>query len=341
MSFHRLTLLAAVVALTYLAGSVRAQEIGPPPSGPPVPVVAGEETPLPPLHPEVNVGPPPFGPPPPLVAPPSGPFGSGFAPVAELPPSPPLPPPAVWLSVPPPGWFLGLEADVVRPMLHGNDTGDRVDLDWTVTPRLVLGYAFDYGGSVQLTYRYLESEIGYDYSYEGGPVSDLRLMENWIDLAYHSRPLGPWYNLRFQWEAGVRTAFLRFSGDFSSDSFSQDGRESFWGAGPEVGGRVIWALGPSGWALFGDTSIGVLFGDSWSRVDTVQQNGPLSPPTASTDCWSAAQTVVDWRGEFGLSWALPAHPWFRMDLGVRGEVFCWDHVTYSDVGPFLRCLFQF
>jgi hypothetical protein len=346
MSFRRLVVsLVVVFPLTCLLSSLRAQDIGPPPSGPPAPVVAGgqtgEEGSLPPMRPEVNVGPPPAGPPPPWVPPPSGPFGSGFATGPQVPPPPPLPPPPVWLATPPPGWFLGLEADIVRPMMHDQGTSDHLDLDWTVAPRVVLGYVFDHLGSIQLSYRYLESEIGYDYSDEGGPVEDLHLIEHWIDLAYHSRPYLPCHDLALQWEAGVRTAYLRIHDEFSSDSFAQDWHESFWGAGPEVGGRLTWALGPSGWALFGDTSIGVLFGRTWGRSDTLQQNDPLSPPVGSSSSWGAGQTVVDWRGELGLSWALPARPWFRLDFGVRGEVFGWDQVTYSDVGPFLRCLLQF
>jgi hypothetical protein len=346
MSSRKRAGLMAVTAFVCCAGPVLGQapaaDVGPPPSGPPVPVVPGA------APPDASVAPPliarPGPPPGPAAAPPSGPFGSGFVhePPPPLPPPLPLPPPGDWMAAPPPGWFVGLEADIVQPSLriHGDGGPDaRTDLDWTLAPRILIGYRFEHAGSVELSYRYLESQTSFD-SPDGSTSADLHVQEDWVDIAYVTRPLGCG-NFRFQAEAGLRTAYLHNGGTVATDTEIDDGRENFWGAGPEVGLRLTWAFGDTGLALFGNSSVGVLFGRTTNRVDTVTQTDPNSPPVFSSCSWGASQTVVDWRGEAGLSWAPRRWPWWRLDVGVRGEVFGWDHVTYSDVGPFLRCLLAF
>lgn len=345
------------------AGNLWAQEVGPPPSGPPVPVAPGLGTSpgpvppaassAPPLSPAPappaggEVLPPPIssGPLPPsgtvVVPPPSTPFGSGFV---TAPPSPPATPPvpyAIWLTTPPPGLFVGLEADIVRPWLRDHGSGDRLDLDWTVTPRITLGYAFAHGGSLQVNYRFLDSGTGFDFSDIGGPLWDFHLQEHWIDLAYYTRPFGPWHNLCLQGQVGMRTAFLHIGSHYEDEVEIEDDRENFWGMGPEVGLRFTWAFGDSGWGLFGDTSVGLLFGRTTARSTQVINFDGGDLPTIFSTSWGSNQTVVDWRGEIGLCWSLPGKPWFRLDFGARGEIFTWDHVTYSNVGPFVRCLLQF
>jgi hypothetical protein len=333
MIFHRLAGLSSVAVLAAVVGQAAGQAppVGPPPSGPPVPLSTLELQPPRPADP---------GPPPAVVPPPSGPFGSGFV-YEHQPPPPPPPLPGDWFTCPPPGWFTGLEAAVTRPSARETGVdGSRLDLDWTVAPRVLVGYRFEHGGALLFGFRYLQSETTQDFSDVGGPLTSFSLEENWFDITYLSRPYEPWCNFRFQWEAGVRTAYLRIHGHEQLAPVFDDGIEDFVGAGPELGLCVSWQLGHSGVGLFGRSSVGVLFGQTRNTFQEVVDDG-VNPPIASSDNQRQGQTVVDWRGEVGVSWAVPHRPWFRFDLGVQGEVFGWDHVVYSDVGPFLRCLLEF
>jgi hypothetical protein len=353
MSFHKLAIVTTAV-LVVCGGQALGQagpDFGPPPSGPPVPVVPGGQPggdSLPPLRPaEIPAQPvapdgPPFMPPAPPIQPPSGPFGSGFQhPV----PPPLLPPPPLgdWLGGPPPGWFFGLEADIVQPTakdISPGSAGERVTMDWTVAPRLTLGYCFDYGGSLMLSYRYLESSMGFDDSAVGGAVGDVTMQQNWIDFTYLTRSFGPWHHFRVQGEAGVRLAFLDVRGHSDFGTEIDDASEDFSGAGPYLGLRVSYAFGESGWSLFGRGSAAVLFGETTQRFSQFIDDG-VNPPSFGQNSQSQGQTIWDFRGEAGVSWTLPRRPWFRLDVGVQLETFTWDSVAYTDIGPFLRCWLEF
>jgi hypothetical protein len=259
-------------------------------------------------------------------------------------PPPPAPTCPEDLYGPPPGWLFALEADITRPAARiatGPDRGSGVDLDWTVAPRITLGYRFENAGSLLVSYRYLFSDTGLDLSSSGGPVASYSLEENWIDVTYLTRPWGPsWCGLRVQLEAGVRTAVLHDHGHGETDVEIDDGTDTFAGVGPELGLHLSWTFGDSGVALFGRSSVGVLFGRTRERTDQFINDG-VDQPTLTTTTDSHAQTVWDWRGEAGLSWTVPHRPWMRFDLGVEGEVFRWQGVNYSDVGPFFRFLYSF
>jgi len=345
----------ALVALMLSGGGVLAQPPAPdigPPSGPPVPVVPSDGpggANLPPLGPRdlqpppVPPHPPPAAPPSTMVPAPSGPFGSGFVYPAPPPGPPPLPD-YDWLGGPPPGgWFFGLEGDIGGTRAQdttGGGSGNHVNLDWTVAPRVTVGYRFDFGGAFLISYRFLQTGTDFDFSGTGGPAGHLGLEENWLDFSYLTRAWGPWCNLRLQGEAGIRLGFLSSHAHMDDGITVEDDTDDYAGAGPHLGLRVSWGLGHSTWALFGKADASVLFGTT--RFGTQQLvNDQINPPTFSSSSQSQSQTVWDFRGEVGVSWVHPHRPWMRLDFGVQSETFTWDHVAFTEVGPFLRWLVEF
>src|SRR5262245_25681946 len=87
---------------------------------------------------------------------------------------PQVPPSAGWDQLPadPPGWFGAVTLGVVRPHLSGNLIGGFglpfASLDWTVLPRVEVGYRLpDGAGDLRLGYQFL-SASGSDQSVLGG-----------------------------------------------------------------------------------------------------------------------------------------------------------------------------
>jgi hypothetical protein len=239
-----------------------------------------------------------------------------------------------------------LEGDIggtrARDISSGSN-GNHVNLDWTLAPRVTLGYRFDFGGSFLVSYRFLETGTGLDFGPDSGLVGHLGLEENWVDFSYLSRSFGPWCNFRFQWEAGVRLGFLRSHAHIDGPSFAEDDSENFSGAGPHLGLRLSWALGESSWTFFGRADAAVLFGTT--RFSTQQAvDDMINPPTITEGSQSQSQTVWNFRGELGVSYTWPPRPhrlWMRVDFGVQAETFTWDSVAFTEVGPFLRWFVEF
>jgi hypothetical protein len=251
-------------------------------------------------------------------------------------PQPPLDPPP-WLFAPPPGWFVTLEAAATRPYVsdpwHYGAYG--MDFNWTVAPRGEIGYRFDHGGALLVGYRYLASEVTHDAPAFRFFRRD-RIDANWFDLTYLSRSLPAWRCLRLEWELGARGAHLFADAQQRSLGVEFQASHTFDGAGPHGGVRLAWWFGDSGLALFTRLNLGVLFGETTERV-SARVTGRRA--RGHTSDWDHA--VADFRFELGLGWTIPGQPWLRFDLGVQSEAFTWQGVTYSDVGPFLRCVLGF
>jgi hypothetical protein len=322
----------ALGALVIWAGATAAQ--GPPPSGPPVPLAS---PPLPPAPPPV-VSPPP-GPPPLLDSTPPFECPQPTPPMVQPPPPPePLP------FVQPRGWFISLEAAATLPRVGPSFLLDAshyfTDLDWTVAPRGTIGYCFEHGGSLLVSYRQLaaHADTG-DASI--GLSQRTRLDANWFDLTYLSRQCGVWEGLRAQWEVGVRGAQL--FGDVASQwpggGLDHD-HKTFSGAGPHAGATLAWWFRDTGLSLFGRADLALLAGETHARRDAF-----WGDPSAWLFPWSASQCTTHWildtRFEAGLGYVVPAQRWLRFDLGYQAEAFTWQHLTFSDGGPFLRCTLGF
>jgi Legionella pneumophila major outer membrane protein precursor len=327
-------LMAIVVGIA--ASAAHAQDL--PPN--PVPVVPGTQpssTPAPPRPPD-NLPAPVLGGPPTTLLPPPPP-GTVILPYQDrngplLRGDPLLDRP----ESPPPGWFLGLEFDLLGSHLKNrlqapvtvDDFGTQTihlptaELDWTVSPRVELGYRFEQGlGEVLFSYRFLETEghqdlPGFDLDGSDGFLRS-RLSLNVIDLDYASREysLGPCWDMK--WKAGVRLANVFF--DSQAVGFFQEQRTAnhFFGAGPHVGLDLWRSLGYSGLALFGRIEGAVPVGQirqSFEQVIAPDDNTLIGGATLVRH----TQAVPTLELNFGLSWTQHwARCWSRYSLGYTFE----------------------
>lgn len=268
-----------------------------------------------------------------------------------LPPQPlgtaqesPAPPAALptWPLAPPPGWFLSLDAAFLRPFVWSDALTDdygplNPELRRTFAPTGTVGYRFDCGASLLLSYRYLAASAttvfppapppppgsqGPPPYPPSGPVQT-RFASNWLDLDYRSPYLGGWHNFRVQWQAGLRGAQLFYQEFQAAPSFQ------FVGAGPHAGAELSWWAGLSGFALYAHGDLGVLAGQTMSL--------PWSGDAA------AIQAIWDWRGEVGARYVLPTQPWLCVSGGYQGESFGWGPIgrSFTPTGPFVRCEIAF
>jgi hypothetical protein len=337
--FRRLaSLLVAVPAVLLGQGVARGQDL---PSAP-QPVAVDPNT----VQPPAPVAPAP----PPVVQTPA-------APVLVPPPGPPLPHDAevdgAALDVryaPPPGWFVGAEVSLLRPQVrveHPSETN--IDLDWTVSPWVYLGYRFCNGGAFRLAYRYLASDGTTDLGIPDLGTQELhtRLDLNRVDLDYVSREYAPTTHWRLGWELGARLA-NRFQDEWGTDpSGSVHVGSSFFGAGPHAGVRATWLIGDSGWAWFTRLDGAVLFGSD-------RFHATFEPVPGLDDFFGPfgfsrrrSETESDGSLETGLSWtACSPRCWLRLSGGLRVEGWTVDKDDadglfpfrgVSSVGPFFRC----
>ncbi len=323
-----------LAALTLCAGAARAQGPGTPPDGPPAVL------PLPALAAPVPTLPAP-GQVPVLVPRPDAVYVYDTPPPALPSPEEPAP----WRFGQPPGWFVALEAAAVRPHTRTYDLfdgpGNRTDLDGTVMPQGTLGYKFQHGGSLLLTFRHVASEGNFDNPSGYGPFNERdRFDASWLDLNYLSRPYGPWLNMRLQWQLGVRSAYLFADAQAQFTGAGLTDHSHFWGAGPDAGLTLSWALRDTGLALFAHFDAAVLIGQTTERYASFYTNLDGSPSNGQ-DSWRKTRGAVDVRGELGLSWTVPARHWLRFDVGVQSQTFFWNGLEVNNVGPFARCVFGF
>jgi hypothetical protein len=262
---------------------------------------------------------------------------------SEMPPTPaftttPEPcPPDPKPFRPPPGWFASVEVFLPRPYVANVDSSTDgyepvPNLDLSVSPQATLGYRFDWGNALLLSYRYLGSS-GNNSDWWGDWHA--RLDSHWIDLDYRGCLHGPWKGFTFQWQTGGRVAVVEhdvrnlFSGWWSDD------RMSFVGAGAHIGIDVNWYLRESALGLFGRADVGLLLGQSAERYQSVFQdvNGPN--PYQNTTVRTVGQLNV--RAELGLSWTPPTRRWLRFEAGCQLFDFLWEGENFANVGPFVRC----
>ena len=122
------------------------------------------------------------------------------------------------------GWFTDVQIDIIHPHVFGNQwkapvvtsAGRSVKvatgvarLDWTVAPRLELGYRLPSGcGEFSLSDRGFYTDGTGPFS---GPAGNFtrtsHLGVNYTDMDYASREYTPWVNWTMKWRAGVRVAY--------------------------------------------------------------------------------------------------------------------------------------
>ncbi|SIO59875.1 hypothetical protein SAMN05444166_6194 [Singulisphaera sp. GP187] len=214
---------------------------------------------------------------------------------------------------PSPGWFSGIELQVLKPhVLNGlsgtvrnraqmaNQTSTIValpsaPLDWTVSPRVFLGYRLPSGfGEFLVAYRHLGTEgRGSGPGGQGASTLNSRLAFDMIDFDYNSRELslGPDWDMK--WTLGIRTLFMFFDSRFNqpfgqaaagNGIFQARQYNNIAGAGPHAALDLVRHLGNSGWSLDFRTDFASVFDGSHigflTRSTTLGPDGrPLSGET--------------------------------------------------------------
>jgi hypothetical protein len=282
-----------------------------------VPVPAAPSAPLPPpvLGPRPNA---PAPRPPPLQLP-LDPGRDGWGPYDE----PSLPP----------GWFINPEVALIHPVLRfrlTNDTplsgtGDTLTvpgsrLNWTVAPWIDAGYLLPRSlGYFSVNYRFFNAD-GRQTAVLDNRAAEVRsrLDENLINIDYGSTPFAFEPRWDFEWRIGVQLADVYFDSAIANDRLSQQGTNSFRGAGPHARmdiDRHILAV--PGLSLFGRLEgAGVL-----GRITQKFREGLPNPGTEPTGFWeqNGTQMVPVLWVQAGLSYVPPGNPNWKFTVGYTYE----------------------
>lgn len=343
----RIWMIAALLGIT--AGQGSAQQAVPPLPPAPLPVAPGAvqaPAPLPAPRPATTLGTP---------LPPTGsPYVAPATPLPSPAPAPyaaPTPPP---LFAPPDpgrdGWgpyglpsdfptvFFGADLYFLQPSiaktlqatqtLPGGGTKTystpHVDLDFTVSPRIELGWRLpDCQGQFSVAYRLIASD-------GNGTVSDpvfgamagrSRLNMNIVDFDYASARYAPFPTMprvTMQWRFGARVETVFFDNQASNAVFSEKASNYFVGAGPHAGlelSREIALI--TGLAVFGNIDGGIPIGQ-------VRQNySETVGGVTSNFSQNRTQSSYNLTLQTGLSYVPPGMPHLRFQTGFQYERF-WD-----------------
>jgi hypothetical protein len=269
-------------------------------------------------------------------------------------------------EAPPPGWFAGVEFDLVgthiknrlqAPVTINGFLPDTVhvpgaELDWTGSPRFELGYRFAEGcGEIVLSYRFLVTEgettlVGIDL--DGGDVLlKSRLNMNVVDLDYASREFSLWPRWDMKWRAGVRFATVFFDSGIFGQFIEERTSNNFYGAGPHLGLDLWRAFDVPGWGLFARIEGASVVGQLHQAFEEifVNQDGSLIGGATLVHHTQAAPVLTV---QAGLSWTpLWRGNWSRYSFGYEFERW-WNvgeagdsRAEITTQGVFLRAEFKF
>jgi hypothetical protein len=262
---------------------------------------------------------------------------------------------------PSPGWFVGAEAQIVKPHLI-NDYKNSVfpgraiqdqsglyplgpkantvdlpagSLDWTAGARVFLGYRLPSGfGEFMVAYRHLASSGSSSVPDTNGPIGlNTRFAFEMLDIDYNSRELSLQPNWDMKWTLGLRNMWL-FSdtqgtqpsaqaAGGSGIAFAQQSN-SIYGIGPHSALELNRRLGDSGWSILLRTDFGALFSnvyEQWNLQSTTV--GHNGRPLAGQTNAFGHQFIPQITARAGLTWKPAPTSATRLFVGYQGEVF-WD-----------------
>jgi hypothetical protein len=270
-------------------------------------------------------------------------------------PDPILDPP----TLPPPGWFAGVDVDVLT--VHVNNqlvspvaapkgsitlVVPSAPLDWTVSPKVFVGYRLPSGfGELLVSYRGLSTRGSEGIAGADGPATlTSRFDFNIFDIDYSSREFSLWdVGCDMRWFFGARTRFLYFDTQ-ANQPFAQAAagsgivqtREtnSFKGVGPHAGLELSHRLGDSGLAIHVATD----FTTNWpagrvkqgffAQYTTTGPDGRFLAGESHDSNWIGSAVV---QAQAGVSWQPPAYPDVRLFLGYQFE-YWWNVGKNFDTG---------
>lgn len=256
-----------------------------------------------------------------------------------------------------PGWFGGVELQIVKPHLLPELSSSQqtvgavttvklpaTPLDWAVAPRFFLGYRLPSGfGALTVSERFLDTSGSQRIGTANGPANlSSRLSFNIVDLDYNSRELslGPAWDM--QWFAGARILSMFYDSKLNGSAaqaagsgFSQMRQfNNLAGGGPHVALEVARRLADSGWSLNLRTDFSSVFEGSHVGFSTLSATpGPNGRPMARQTVLYGTQDSPILYFRAGVSWQPP--PNFgssRFFLGYQYERF-WALNRLAGNGP--------
>ncbi len=278
-----------------------------------------------------------------------------------LPPSAPgLPPPELEspyirrdpLLDPPqwsqPGWFWGVEIGVIHPhLVDGSNNQDHpivtksgrsvnvalrsARLDWTIAPRIEIGYRLPSGlGQLSVADRFFSSSGTGAYHTAGGTaIRSTKLSVNYTDFDYGSQEYTPWENWGMKWRAGVRQAetYIRTQ---SNQSLAQatagqgilyaNSNTSTVGAGIHFTVELERKFPSAGFSFINKFDVGDTFSrlhQNFSALTTTTNSAGQPEGGVVKESVFMQLPMLNW--QVGLGWQPPGHPNLSFFVGYTLE----------------------
>jgi len=277
-----------------------------------------------------------------------------------------------------PGWVVGVDLAIVGPHVKNRLTDTvqvagrppdtlhlpSADLDWTVSPRVELGYRLPSGfGEFAMSYREMASDGTASVAGPDG-AADLksRLDVNIGDLDYISREWSLWPDWGMKWWFGLRLANIYFDSHETepftvadaavagSGVFDRQTSNHYLGGGPHYGLELTRQWKETGLSFVARLDGAALLGrvtQNFSEVSTTA--GPGGELLAGVTHESNPQAVPMLNAFLGVNWNPPGIPKLLFSAGYEYE-YWWEvgrlgttlsRGEFSDQGVMLRASFNF
>ncbi len=249
-------------------------------------------------------------------------------------------------DMPKSGWFTALDLQLAAPhvfqfLYNGVTAGSRAPdfvnlpnrgLDWTLAPRLEIGYQLPSGfGGFSIAYRNVSSSGNFSSSFlgpDGAANLTSQLSVHIVDLDYVTKQFTQSDKWEMRWRAGVRTTVVFYDsilnqsvGEASSGTgiLQQQASNFYAGVGPHVGVELRrHFVGVPGLSFLGAADFGGVIGRVKQGFNETAQD-PLSPSGVSfgQDMISSSQTVQMLNVRAGLDYRPQNYPNFNCFLGYQ------------------------
>jgi hypothetical protein len=280
-------------------------------------------------------------------------------------------------ELPQPGWFFGGELQILKPHVLSRLSGTvrnsaqkaagtsttvslaQAPLDWTVSPRFLLGYRLPSGfGDFAVAYRFLDASGSESLRGRDGPANlRSRLSFNMVDFDYSSSELSLLPRWDMRWTAGLRVVTL-FNDSRANQPVAQAAAGSGLfqtrdfinpvGVGPHVALDAARHLGDSRWSLRFRGDFGEVF-TSGHEGFFAESTTPSGQPLAGNSSVFYHQGTSIINIQAGLNWQPSPTSNTRFFLGYQFERwFALEQVVNSgshgqlwDQGVVLQATFNF
>jgi hypothetical protein len=285
-------------------------------------------------------------------------------------------------NLPPVGWYTDVQLTVLKPHLrndlvgfvqvgtssnhniNSDNTGfdpvalDAARLNWTVAPRIEVGYRLPSGfGELGVAYRFFNAQGTSPTVGNDGPATlTSRLDLNTVDFDYISREWSLWPHWDMKWRVGVRVASIYFDSRAGesvslaaagSGVFQQQVTDSWRGIGPHVGLELVRKFDHD-WSAFLRSDFATMIGrQRQGFFETSSTTGADGQFLAGDTHVSGSVDNPVLQIQAGASW----QPWtdVTLFLGYHFE-YWWDagrlnlegsHGYFYDQGVLLQAMYDF